>query len=176
MHTESSYVRTSNDCLQYRAFCISSSFSSNHCLTWACDVTLTTLMISTAPIVSMVHRCVAAADRGWVLTVVGRDQLVQAVVWLAALDRLPAVVGALRELVGPVHPVDPGIHMVLVARADLQDAGHPVVVRLLPILHRLVVVDGLLPLDAKVVGDVDEALAKVLDPINCAKKRTRVLV
>jgi hypothetical protein len=56
--------------------------------------------------------------------------------------------------------------VVLVARADLEDAGNPVVIRLLPRVHRLVV--SFLALDAGVVRDVDEAFAKVLDPIDCA--------
>jgi hypothetical protein len=61
-------------------------------------------------------RCTAVPG---LLTVIRRDQLVRAVVRLAALDRLLAVVRPLRELIGPVHPVDPRIHMMLVACADL---------------------------------------------------------
>ena len=105
-----------------------------------------------------------------------RDQLVHAVVRLAALDRLLAVVRPLRELIGPVHPVDTRIYVVLVACSDLQDTGNPVIARLLPLLHWVVVVDGLLPLDAKVIRDVDKAFAKVLDPINCVIERTSMLV
>ena len=110
------------------------------------------------------------------LTVIRRDQLVHAVVRLAALDRLLAVVRPLRELIGPVHPVDTRIYVVLVACSDLQDTGNPVIARLLPLLHWVVVVDGLLPLDAKVIRDVDKAFAKVLDPINCVIERTSMLV
>lgn len=174
LHTESSYVLTSNACLQYRAFCISSSFSSYHCFTCACDVTLTTLMISTAPALVMV-RCKLRRSHQ-VLTVVGGNQLVQAVVGLAALDRLPAVVCSLRKLVRPVHPVDSRIHVVFVARANLQDAGDPIIVGFLPILHRLVVVDSFLALDARVVCDIDKSFAEILDPIDCATKQMATLV
>ena len=110
------------------------------------------------------------------LTVIRRDQLVHAVVLLTALNRFSAIVCSLRELVGPVHPIDSCIHVVLVACADFQDARNPVVVRLLPGLHRFVVIDGFLALDAEVVRDVDEAFAEVLDSIHCASGQALLLV
>ena len=60
--------------------------------------------------------CAAAPG---LLTVIRGDQLVHAVVRLAAPDRLLAVARSLRELIGPVHPVDARIYVVLVACADL---------------------------------------------------------
>lgn len=108
------------------------------------------------------------------LTVVGRDQLVHAVVWLAAVDYLLAVVRPLWELVRPVHPVDSRVNVVFVAGADLQDAGDPVVVGLRHRVHRLIA--GFLALDAGVVCDVDEAFAKVFYSVDCATERTSLLV
>lgn len=106
------------------------------------------------------------------LTMIRGNQLVHAMVLLAALDCFPPIMGSLRELVGPVHPVDSGIHVVFVARADFQDACNPVVVRLLPGLHGFVVIDSFLALDAEVVRDVDEAFAEVLDPIHCGSSKS----
>lgn len=83
---------------------------------------------------------------------------------------------SLRELVGPVHPIDSCIDVVLVACADFQDARNPVVVRLLPRLHWLVVVDGFLAFDAEVVRDVDEAFAEILDSIHYASGQALLLV
>ena len=84
------------------------------------------------------------------------------------MDYLLAVVRPLRELIGPVHPINARIHVVFVASANLQDAGNPVVVRLLPRAHRFVVVGGFLSLNARVVCDVDETLTEVFYSIDCA--------
>jgi hypothetical protein len=116
----------------------------------------------------------SAAGQGS-LTVIRGDQLVYAVVRLAASNHLLAVVRPLREFIGPVHPVDTRIYMVFVACAYFQDAGNPVTVRLLPPLRRVVVVDGLLPLDAGVICDVNKALTKVFNPINCTTQRTMLI-
>ncbi len=111
------------------------------------------------------------------LTVVRGDQLVGAVVWLAPLNTPLAVGCALRELVRPVHPINAGVDVVLVAGTNLEDAGNPVVVRPLPRL-----VDGsarsstFLSLDAGVVGDINEALAEILDAIDYSVKRGRLAI
>ena len=98
---------------------------------------------------------------------VGGDQLVCAMVLLTPLNSLLAIVCAVRELVGPVHPVDAGIDVVLIAGTDLKNASNPVIVRLLPGLHYLA--GTLLSLNARVVCNVDESFAEILDPINCSR-------
>ena len=71
---------------------------------------------------------------------------------LAALDGLLTIVCTMRELVWPVHPVDAGINVMLVACPNLQNTRHPVIVRLLPRLDRS-----------------DKALAEVLDAVDCSQ-------
>lgn len=90
------------------------------------------------------------------------DQLVLAVVGLAALDVLLAVQGVSRQLIWPIHPVDAGVNVVLIAGADLEDARDPIVVRVRPRPHRLVVGTSLLPLDGALVCDKDVIVAKIL--------------
>lgn len=94
---------------------------------------------------------------------VGRDELVDAVVRLAARARhkLAVVLGLHRQLLGPVHPVDARVDVVLVRRADLQDAADPLVGHPLP--HAVLVhLDLVVRRRRHAVGDVDEALAEVL--------------
>lgn len=94
------------------------------------------------------------------LTVVRRDNLGLAVVWLSALNVLLAVEGAGRQFIRPVHPADAGIDMVLVSCADLEDAGDPIVV-LVRSRHCLGLA-RLLAYDGALVCDVDVVVAKVL--------------
>ena len=57
---------------------------------------------------------------------IGSDQFVLAVIWLASGDRLLAISGALGQFVWPVHPVHASIHMVLISGSDLEDARDPI--------------------------------------------------
>jgi len=62
------------------------------------------------------------------LTMVRGDQLVDTVVRLTTTHYFLAIVSALGQLVRPVHPVDPSIDVMFIARSDLEDASYPVVV------------------------------------------------
>lgn len=101
------------------------------------------------------------------LTMIGGNQLIHAVVWLPVLNCPSAIVGALWKLIGPVHPVNPGVDVVLITCTYLENTGNPIVIRLLPWLHRLTAAHCLLPLDARVVGNVNETFAEVLDAVDC---------
>lgn len=96
---------------------------------------------------------------------IGRDQLVLPVIWLSPVHDPLAIVCPRRQLVRPVHPINAGIDVVLIAGADLEDSGDPVIVRLFGGLSRLAGV--LLSFDGRVIGDKDEALAEVLDAVYC---------
>ena len=110
-----------------------------------------------------VHRVMSVSARqeyaplSKLLTVVGRNEFIHPVVWLAASDTPRAVVGPLWKLVWPVHPVDSCVDVVPVACADLQDACDPVGHGFLSRLHRLVPVRDLLLRDATIICDVDKA-------------------
>jgi hypothetical protein len=100
------------------------------------------------------------------LTVVGRDQLVLAVVWLATLDGSLTVDRVLGQLVGRVHPIDASVDVMLVGCANLQDAGDPVVVGLAGLRDAIRIGSRLLSLNRRVVGDVYESFAVVLGSID----------
>lgn len=103
---------------------------------------------------------------------IGRNQLIHAVIWLPALNPPRAILGPSRELVGPVHPANQGIYMVLIACADLQNIRNPVGVGLLPSLRRLLGVHILPLLDAGVVCDVNEVPHSVFQPVDYAMLAT----
>lgn len=92
------------------------------------------------------------------------DQLILAVVGLPATDVFLAVESIRRQLVGPVHPVDAGVNVVLVAGADLEDAGNPVVVRVRP--RARLRLARLLALDGARVRDEDVVVTKILGAID----------
>lgn len=95
---------------------------------------------------------------------IGRNQLVLAVIRLSPTNRSLPLLGALRQLVGPIHPIDTGIDVMLVARADFEDPSYPIIIRLLPRLSRLA--GFFLALDGRIVGDEDKAFAVVLDTVH----------
>jgi hypothetical protein len=63
--------------------------------------------------------------------------------------------------------------VVLVACADLQDAGDPIVIGFLPRVHRFIA--GFLPLDTGVICDIDEAFTEVFYSIDYATERPVML-
>lgn len=97
-------------------------------------------------------------------------------VWLATFDQPVAVASALRQLIWPVHPEDASVDVVLVAGADLENPGDPVVSR--PFegsgLLLVCVCQVLLPLDACIVGDEDEALAEIFDVVDWNAEDSRL--
>ena len=95
---------------------------------------------------------------------VRRDQLMGAVVRLSALHPLLPVGRTRREVLRPVHPINPGVDMVLVAGANLQNARNPLILG--PPSRTVLRIGILLALDAGVVRHVDEAFTEVLGPID----------
>jgi hypothetical protein len=67
-------------------------------------------------------------------------------IWLAALNCLLAVDGTRRQFVGPVHPVNACINIVLIGSANLEDTRNPLIIRLFiatfAIIYNLWVLDG----------------------------------
>lgn len=104
------------------------------------------------------------------------DQLPGAMVWLAPFDKLVAVASVLRQLIWPVHPEDAGVDVVLVAGANLENAGNPVVGR--PLEGRWLlsfsICKVLLPLDARIIGYEDKALTEILRVINWGARDGRL--
>jgi hypothetical protein len=60
--------------------------------------------------------------------VVGGDQFLSTVIWLTALDFLLSVGGTTRQFVGPVHPVNACINMVVIGSSYVQDARNPLTI------------------------------------------------
>ena len=98
-------------------------------------------------------------------TVVGGDQFLSAVVRLATLNSLLAVEGSGRQLIGPVHPVDAGVNVMLIGSTNLEDARDPVIIVLLKTTFAITL--SLLLLNGKLVGNLNEPFAVVLDVVDC---------
>jgi hypothetical protein len=98
-------------------------------------------------------------------TVVGGDQFLSAVVRLATLHSLFAVMGSARQLIGPVHPVDAGVNVMLIGSTNLEDARDPVIIVLLKATFAITLI--LLLLNGKLVGNLNEPFAVVLDAVDC---------
>jgi hypothetical protein len=58
---------------------------------------------------------------------VGGDQLVLPMVWLTTGYLFLPIQGTQRQLLGPVHPVDAGVYVMLVRGPNLEYPSHPVV-------------------------------------------------
>lgn len=102
---------------------------------------------------------------------VRRNQLVLTVVRLATLNRPLSIYGAGRELIGPVHPVDTRVDVVLIGRPNLQDAGNPIIIRFAYGCRISCTRGSSLALDGRLVRDEDKALAIVFGPINYGIQR-----
>ena len=92
-------------------------------------------------------------------------ELVVPVVWLTALDNFLAIYCASWQLIRPVHPVNSGVDVVLIAGADFKDSGDPSFVGRTRLCLR-VVDSSFPPLKTRFVGDIDEAFTVVLNPID----------
>lgn len=101
-----------------------------------------------------------------VLTVIGRDQLVLPMVGLTARNSLLPVDGTLWQLVWPVHPVNAGVDVVLIARANFQDPSNPVIVTLNPWPELLFVGERFLALDGVLVCDEDVVVTEVFGAVD----------
>jgi hypothetical protein len=97
---------------------------------------------------------------------VGRDQFIVTMVWLATLNGLLAVNGTRRQLVRPIHPIDACIDMMLIRSSNLEDARYPRFFSAIFFVSAIAFILGLLMLDGRLVGDIDETFAVVLDAIN----------
>lgn len=84
---------------------------------------------------------------------------------LATLDCFLAVNSARRQFVGPVHPINACIDMALIGRSNLENARDPFIIVYFEAIFTIVL--ELLMFDYCLVGNKDEALAIVLDAINC---------
>lgn len=87
---------------------------------------------------------------------------------LAALHPLLVISRPRRQVLRPVHPIDPGVDVVLVARADFQNARNPLVLGSPP--RAILRIGILLALDAGVISNVDEAFAEVLGAVDWRKE------
>lgn len=99
------------------------------------------------------------------LTVVGRNQLMLSVVWLASKNLLLAVLRSQRQLFGPIHPIDAGVYVMFVRGSHLEYSCHPVV-RLLghlgsPSRQRV------LSFHSRLVRHVNKVLGVVFDAVDC---------
>jgi hypothetical protein len=104
--------------------------------------------------------------------VIRRDELINSVVGLSPSGISLSVASVIGQFVGPVHPVDSGIDMMLIASSDLENARNPILLRLLPV-HDLGGVAW--SVDSGAVGDKDEALTKVLDAIDCGARVSKTV-
>lgn len=98
-------------------------------------------------------------------TVVGSNQFVSAMVRLAALNSLLAVKGPNRKFVGPVHPIDACINVMLIGSTDLEDARDPVINTLL--VNTFASILSFLLFNGYLVSDMNESFAIIFDTADC---------
>ena len=79
-------------------------------------------------------------------TIVGSDQLISTMIWLAAPNSHLVVNGARGQFVGPVHLVNACINIVLIGSADLEDARDPLTIGLFAATFAIIC--GLLMVDS----------------------------
>lgn len=99
------------------------------------------------------------------LTVVGCDQLMLSVVWLASRNLFLAIQCSKRQLLGPIHPIDAGVYVMFVRGSHLQYSCHPVV----RLLGHLASPGGqrVLSFHSRLVRHVNKVLGVVFDAIDC---------
>ena len=97
-------------------------------------------------------------------TMIRSDQLIIAMVRLAALNGLFAVECSIREFVRPVHPINTRIDVVLIRSTDLEDTRDPVIIALL--VNTLAVTLSLLLFNRYLVGNIDKAFTIILDTVD----------
>lgn len=93
------------------------------------------------------------------------DQLIVAMIRLAAVNGLFTVECSIREFVRPVHPINTCIDVVLIGSTDLEDTRDPVIIALL--VNTLAVTLSLLLFNRYLVGNIDKAFTIILDTIDC---------
>ena len=77
---------------------------------------------------------------------VGSDQLISTMIWLTAPNSLLVVDSARGQFVGPVHPVNACINIVLIGSTDLEDARDPLTIGLF--VATFAIICGLLMVDS----------------------------
>lgn len=87
-------------------------------------------------------------------------------VGLTALDALLAINSTLWQLVWPVHPINAGVDVVLIASADFQNASHPVIITLSSWAELLFVGEGFLTLDGVFVRDEYVVVTEVFGTVD----------
>ena len=96
---------------------------------------------------------------------VGSDQLISTMIGLTAPNSLLVADGARGQLLGPVHPVNACIYMVLIGSTNLKDVCNPFIIRLFAATFAITC--SLLKIDGRLVGDRDKAPTIVFVAINC---------
>ena len=74
------------------------------------------------------------------------DQLISTMIWLTAPNSLLVADGARGQLLGPVHPVNPCINIVLIGSTDFEDARDPLAIGLF--VTTFAIICGLLTIDS----------------------------
>jgi hypothetical protein len=98
-------------------------------------------------------------------TMIRSNQFIVTMVRLAALDSLLAVHRSIRQFIGPVHPINACIDVVLIGSTDLEDARDPVVITLL--VNTLAITLSFLLFNGYLVGNIDKAFTVILDTVDC---------
>lgn len=100
---------------------------------------------------------------------VGSNQLIHAVIGLTTRNMFLAINRIWWQLIRPVHPVDAGVDVVLIAGAYLEDSRNPAIIGFRPRTELFPIVHGLLALNGVLVRDEDVVVAKVFGLIHWAR-------
>lgn len=94
------------------------------------------------------------------------NELIKPVIGLTTRDIFLSIKCVRRQLIGPVHPIDAGIDVVLIASTYLKDSCNPVIVRFCPRYHLFPIGSRFLALDGALIRNEDVVVAKVFGTVH----------
>lgn len=92
-------------------------------------------------------------------------------VWLPAFGKFFPIYSVFRELVRPIHPIDAGVYVMLVAGSNLKNPRNPILIGVRLDQGLTLVFSCFDALNGRLVRNEDETLAEIFYPVYCMVER-----